>query len=103
MFSQRQKWGLNSDQKSESVQVKNFFCENPLIPAAVYKTRLEKERTNFTFPKRWLQHEGKIEVSAAPSVRAQTEFRPKENEVKVLSKFHNQYSWVGEGYAEPKV
>ena len=40
---QRQKWGLNEDQRFESAQVKNSFCKNPLIPAAVYKERLEKE------------------------------------------------------------
>ena len=102
-FSQRQKWGLNEDQRFESAQVKSSFCENPLIPAGVYKERLEKEHVISDPSKRRLQYEGKIEVGAAPSVRVQIDFRPKESEVKVSSKLCNQYPWVREGYAEPKV
>ena len=102
-FSQRQKWGLNEDQRFESAQVKNSFCVSPLIPADVYKERLEKEHTITDPSKRRLQYEGKVEVGAAPSVRFQTEFRPKKSEVKFSSKLRNQYPWVREGYAEPKV
>ena len=102
-FSQRQKWGLNEDQRFESAQVKSSFCENPLIPAGVYKERLEKEHVISDPSKRRLQYEDEIEVGAAPSVRVQTDFRPKESEVKVSSKLCNQYPWVREGYAEPKV
>ena len=74
-----------------------------MISAAVYKQRHEKEHTNSAFSKRRLQYEGKIEVGAAPSVRIQTGFRPRENEVKVSSKLCFQYPWIREGYTEPKV
>ena len=74
-----------------------------MIPAAVYKERHEKEHTNSAFSKRRLQYEDKVEVGAAPSVRIQTGFRPKENGVKFSSKLCDQYPWIREGYTEPKV
>ena len=39
-FSQRQKWGLNRDQRFDSVQVKNSFCENRWYLLPFIKKRL---------------------------------------------------------------